>query len=265
MICYSAFTPHSPLLLSSIGKENTGKLNATLDAMRVLHEELYASRPDVIVTISSHQHAHANAFSINLHDEYLVDFSEFGDLSTQGEFTPELELISRIQEHAQKEHLPFTLDSDAKLDYGVGVPLTLLVEQEKKPSLIPISYSHLSPKIHVQFGRMLKDVFLASNKRIAVIASGDLSHALSSDAPAGFHPSGEQFDQIVLQSLEHLSLSQLLSIEPELLKDASESGYRSLLILFGILDHMHVRAEILSYEHPFGVGELVTQFHFPSV
>ena len=265
MICYAAFTPHSPLLLKSIGKENTEKLNATLSAMHLLGEELYASHPDVIVTISTHQRAHTDAFSVNLHDEYMIDFSEFGDLSTAGEFAPDLELITRIQEFAQKENISFTLDSDARLDYGVGVPLSLLTQDHKKPRLVPVSYSNLSPKAHVQFGRVLKDVFLSSKKRIAVIASGDLAHTLSSDAPAGFHPSGEIFDQSIIQSIEQLSLSQLLSMDPDILRDASESSYKSLLILFGIIDRMHVRPEILSYEHPFGVGELAVQFHFSSL
>lgn len=262
MITFAAFTPHSPLLLETIGKENTKALQATLNAMHQLSEELYASRPDVLLTISTHRGAHKNAFSLNMHDEYFVDFQEFGDHGTQGEFTPDIELMTQIQRRMRNETIPFTLDSDASLDYGVGIPLTLLANTlPLTHTIVPIAYSFLSSKSHVEFGRILKDVCARSSKRIAIIASGDLSHTLSSDAPAGFHPSGEEVDQAVLKSIENMSLSQLLSMNETQLEESQECAHRPLLILFGILEKMPIRPEILSYEHPFGVGQLVTQFH----
>ena len=261
MITFAAFTPHSPLLIESIGKENTKALQETRDAMQKLSEELYASHPDVILTISTHRGAHKDAFSLNLHDEYFIDFQEFGDHGSHGEYAPDLELMTQIQRKFRNESIPFTLDSDSNLDYGIGVPLALLAKNTKSRSIIPITYSLLPPKTQVQFGRILKDVCTASTKRIAIIASGDLSHTLASDAPAGFHPSGEEVDKLVRQSIEHMSLSQLLSIDEALLEQSQECAHRPLLILFGILEKMHVRPEILSYEHPFGVGQLVAQFH----
>lgn len=261
MITFAAFTPHSPLLLETIGKENTKALQQTRDAMHQLAEELYVSHPDVILTISTHRGAHQNAFSLNMHDEYFIDFQEFGDHSSYGEFAPDLELMTRIQRRMRTESLPFTLDSDASLDYGIGIPLTLLSEFPVTKKIVPITYSFLPSKAHVQFGRILKDICSASSKRIALIVSGDLSHTLSSDAPAGFHASGEEVDKVLLQSIEHMSLSQLLSMDETMLNQSQECAYRPLLILFGILEKMHARPEILSYEHPFGVGLLVTQFH----
>ena len=62
-----------------------------------------------------------------------------------------------------------------------------------------------------------------------------------------------------------MSLSQLLSVNETSLEESHECAYRPLLILFGLLEKMHVRPEILSYEHPFGVGQLVTQFHINDV
>ncbi len=264
MITFAAFTPHSPLLIDSIGKENASKLDVTRQSMKRLSEELYASHPDVILLVGTQRHAHVDAFSANVHDEYVIDFTEFGDLSTHAEFAPDLELITAMQTKMQSEKIPFTLDSESTLDYGAGVPLTLLARFPKTPSLIPVSYCELSPKIHVQFGRVLHDVCVASKKRIAIIVAGDLSHTLTSDAPAGFHESGVAFDEAILQAINHVSISQLLSLDPSVVSHARESAYRPLLILFGLLEHMSIRPEILSYEHPFGVGELVAQFHFSS-
>jgi len=264
MITFAAFTPHSPLLIDSIGKENATKLEITRQSMKRLSEELYASHPDVILLVGTQRHAHTDAFSANVHDAYDIDFTEFGDLSTHAEFAPDLELMTAMQNKMQSEKIPFTLDSESALDYGAGVPLALLARFPIKPLLIPVSYCDLSPKLHIQFGRALKDVCLASKKRIAIIVSGDLSHTLASDAPAGFHEAGTLFDETMQQAIQQMSISQLLALDSTLVSNARESAYKPLLILFGVLERMSVRPEILSYEHPFGVGELVAQFHFSS-
>jgi MEMO1 family protein len=261
MIVFLGFTPHSPLLLESIGKENTKKLKGTLKAMETLSEDLYASKPDIVVTISSHSGAHENAFSINLHDEYTVDLKEFGDLSSKETFSPDPELVTEIRKTMKGQDVKFTLDSYSSLDYGVSVPLELLIKKDNKPKLVPISYSHLSPKDHLLFGRLLKDVFVNSKKRIAIVASGDLSHCLTSDAPAGFEKEGKEFDDIVLQSVKDVSTAKLISIDEEIVSKASECAYRPLLILFGIIEKVQVKPEVLSYESPFGVGHLVAEFH----
>jgi len=260
MICFAAFTPHSPLLIDSIGKENIKQLTQTKEAMKKLSDELKSSHPDVILVVSSHSFMHENAFTLNLHDQYVVEFHEFGDLSTSMEFEPDLELVSSIQSEAKKHSVPFMLESHASLDYGCGVPLFLLSD-EIKPRLVPVSYSGTDRKQHVAFGRMLNDVIQQSHKRIAVIASGDLSHSLSSEAPMGFHPEGKEFDDMMIRAVEQKSISKLLSFDEDQIEKASECAIRPLLILFGIIDQLKVRSENLSYESPFGVGYLVAQFH----
>ncbi len=49
----------------------------------------------------------------------------------------------------------------------------------------------------------------------------------------------------------------LLAIPESLRWMAGECGYRSLVVLFGILAGRHCMTRVLSYEGPFGVGYLV--------
>lgn len=261
MIVFAAFTPHTPLLIPTIGKENGEKLSETAAAMNTLAEELYATHPDTIVVLSGHSAQHETAFSLNLHDEYWADLKSFGDMGTTKEFQPDLALMDRIQRTVRKEQLPLTLDSDGILDHGSSIPLLLLTKELKNVSIVPISYSGLSAKEHVAFGRVLKDILINSPKRIAVIASGDLSHCLSEEAPDGFRKEGEWFDTAIKSAIEHVGTSKLLAMDPELIQAASECGYHPLLMLFGIIERMQVTSDILSYEAPFGVGFLVAQFH----
>lgn len=261
MMCFAAITPHTPLLIPTIGKENLKKLETTRLALGRLAEEIYAAQPDTIVVISSHSIQHEDAFSINLHDEYLMDFKDFGDLATTRRFAPDVEFITQVQRHMEGLGIPFTLDSNASLDYGTGVPLYCLTEQLPNVRIVPLSYCGLSFKKHLQFGSALKDVIESSHQRIAIIASGDLSHCLSSESPLGFKPDGEAYDQKILEAVRGVSTAILLAPPIEWIRNANACIHEQLLILFGALEKKNVRAEILSYESPFGVGYLVAQFH----
>lgn len=261
MLCFAAFTPHSPLLIDSIGKENIKHLTDTRAAMDRLKKALTASEPEAIFLVSAHSVVHETAFSANLHDEYSVDLREFGDHTTYEEFLPDLELVTAIQRRAREEDIPFVLESSRSLDYGSGVPL-LLLSPRPSPLLVPLSYSGHDRKQHLAFGRLLKDVALQSGKRIAVIASGDLSHALFSQAPMGFRKEGQVFDDTLRRSIEQLSVSTVLSLDEQVVEQAQQCALRPWLVLLGVLERMHVRPETLSYEAPFGVGYLVAQFHF---
>ena len=264
MIVFSAFVPHSPLLIESISKDRYHKFDDTHEAIKELRVHLEASRPDVIITLSAHANIHDSVFSLHLHESYRVDLTEFGDHATTKSFQPDLELASRVRRHMRTENLPLTLGSGEVLNYGAGVPLLLLTDN-LHAKVLPISYSGLDAKTHLAFGRMLKDVFMNSSKRIAVIASGDLSHCLSTDAPMGFKKEGQLFDDAVLEAVRNVSSAKLLTIPARVVKNSSECAYRPLLLLFGILERMNVRPEILSYEAPFGVGYLVAAFRHPHI
>ncbi len=259
MLTFAAITPHSPLLIPTIGKDNMKKLGATVQGLGALAQSI-ESLCDTLLVISSHATLHEEAFSLNLHDSYQIDLHDFGDMGTTRTFSPDTELITQIQRAARDEQFPFTLNSAAALDYGTGVPLYYLTKDPPRQRIVPVSYSGLGPKEHLKFGSLLKEVIDQSAKRIGVIASGDLSHCLSSDAPLGFKKEGELFDEAVKQAVSGLSASTLLSMDPELPGLAGTCLYNQLLVLFGILERKKARPEILAYEAPFGVGYLTAQF-----
>jgi len=93
-----------------------------------------------------------------------------------------------------------------------------------------------------------------------VIASRDLSHALSTDSPAGFNPAGTKFDEKIQELLSHKNVSGMLQLESEFVKNSSECGFRTFLILMGILKNVDYTYRQHSYESPFGVGYLTANF-----
>ncbi len=261
MIVFSAFLPHTPLLTETVGKEHRKKLKKTVAAVAKLAEGLVSAKPDTLVVISAHPTRHADAFSINLHEPYRTDLSRFGDMGAERAYQPDLSLIDTTQRALRRQGIPLTLDTDHTLDHGATVPLLLLASQLPRLRVMPVTYAGLDAKAHVEFGRALKEVLTASKTRIAVIASGDLSHALTETSPEGARPEGKLFDAAVKHAVESMGLSQLLGLDPVLVEAAAECAYRPLLILLGLLEKTAVEPEVLSYEAPFGVGLLTARFH----
>ncbi|NIP32957.1 AmmeMemoRadiSam system protein B [Candidatus Saccharibacteria bacterium] len=260
MIVFSAFCPHTPVLVPSVGKENLEKIKKTADSYRILEQRFCSSKPDVAVVISPHGTVYDDTFSINLCDKYIGDFEEFGDFATRVEFPSDYLLIDRIQRHMRDEKVAVTLDTCEKLDHGSVVPLFFLTENYKNVHVVPISSSGLDLKTHFEFGQELKELILDTNKRVAIIASGDLSHALSTEAPAGFSEYGQQFDDKLQELLSNNDVESLVGLNDAMIEGAHECGLSSLIILLGMLDGMKYKPEILSYEAPFGVGYLTCNF-----
>ncbi|MBI5732220.1 MAG: AmmeMemoRadiSam system protein B [Candidatus Magasanikbacteria bacterium] len=259
-LVFCALTPHPPLLIPNIGKENIDKLKATQEALEELEKDLYAAQPDTIVIISPHGRVFPDTFVINVFPEATIDFREFGDLATSGRYQTDLNLIADIAHAAQNQGMPLALQSASVLDYGAAVPLFYLLRHLKNTRVVPMSYSLLDYKAHLDFGYFLKEIFMNSTKRIAVVASGDLSHRLSSASPVGFSPLAKKFDEMVLENLKTGNTAGLLSIDQKMCSEAAECGLRSLLILLGILRNVKYKLRILSYESPLGIGYLTAGF-----
>lgn len=260
MLVFAAFTPHSPLLLPTINRDRLDEVKATREALGRLAEELYARRPDTIIILSSHATMPDEAFSIDVHDPYHVHLNEFGDLSEYRSFHPDLGLIDRLQRTMRQDKLAITLNTDEALHYSAAVPLLLLTEALPRVAVVPVSYAGLSPKEHFAAGETLKDVIAASPRRVALVASGDQSHALTSDSPAGFAKEGPQYDAQIQEFIKNNNPAGLLQMKPKFVEKARECSYRPLLMLLGALDKTNYWPTIRSYEAPFGVGYLVVHF-----
>ncbi|MDD5341195.1 MAG: AmmeMemoRadiSam system protein B [Patescibacteria group bacterium] len=261
MLVFSAICPHPPILIPTIGKDNLEKIKKTQDAMKKLEEDLYASKPELIVIISPHGAMIPDAFSINLNSSYKANFEEFGDFQTKLEFKSSPLLAMKIKERVEGA-LPLVLSSIDNLDHGAAVPLFYLTKHLKDIEILPITYSFLDYQKHFEFGQLMKKEIAKSEKRIAVIASGDMSHALTQDSPARYSPKGAEFDKKFIQFLQKKDVKGIMKMDSKLIDKAAECGLRSFMILFGILDEYKYEPEIYSYEGPFGVGYLVANFRF---
>jgi MEMO1 family protein len=259
-LVFAAITPHPPLLLPTIGKEAVKKVEKTKLALEQLERELYTTHPEIIIVISPHGSYFNDAFTMNIAPEYTTDFREFGDLSTRLKFKGEMNISSLIRESSKEKKYPTGMISEPNLDHGSAVPLYFLAQHLQNVPIIPLGFCDLDWKTHLDFGQIIKERALETNKRVAVIASGDLSHALITDAPAGFNPAGPEFDQKIQELLASNNVAGMLQLDPKFVADAAECGFRSFLMLMGVLQGIEHTYNSLCYEGPFGVGYLTANF-----
>ncbi len=263
MLVFSAIVPHPPILLPRLDNKNAKKIAKTAEALEKLRANLEATKPDAIIIFSPHGKNLPDAFSMNLVPTYKADFEEFGDFETKKEYKSDIMLVQEIMEsvHYVKK-VPMALTSDEKLDHGITIPLELLAKNMQNTAIIPIYPSMLDHKTHFDFGGRLKDVVVNHGKRIAVIASGDLSHRLTSDAPAGFSPKGKEFDEKIIELISTKNAVGTLNLNEEFVDEAKECGFHCILMLMGLMEKINYTPEILSYEGPLGVGYMVANFKF---
>ncbi|MBU0598321.1 AmmeMemoRadiSam system protein B [Patescibacteria group bacterium] len=258
MLVFSAITPHPPIIIPEIGKQNLRFIEKTVKSMERLAEDIYAAKPDTIIIISPHGPMLSDAFAINMSPQFTISFKNFGDLSINLTINGDVGLIHHYKEIMETK-IPVVLANQAELDHGAGVPLYFLTKNldKKKIKIVPISFSMLDYQSHYEFGRKLQEDILNDTKRIAVIASGDLSHRLTKDAPAGFSHWAEKFDKTIIEKVTNQDHNGLKSLDEDFIEEAGECGLRSIIILQGILNSIKYKTDIYSYEGPFGVGYLV--------
>jgi AmmeMemoRadiSam system protein A len=125
--------------------------------------------------------------------------------------------------------------------------------------VVALGYSFLGNEDHLKFGECIRSAADSLGRAVAFVASGDLSHRLKPEAPAGYNPSAHFFDEQVVDALTRNTPNQIVDIDQDLRRAAGECGYRSMLVALGLARTIPAACEVLHYEAPFGVGYLVAQ------
>jgi len=259
MIRFAAITPHPPIIIPTIGRSNLNLCRKTVDAMKGAGEKFRAVKADTIVLVSPHGPVQYDKFVINYSPALRGGLSSFGD-HRKFVFENDRELIDEIVASSRTAHLPVGLARELELDHGALVPLHYLIKEKEtayNPKLIHLSFSMLPLDYHFKFGQVIGQALQNSPKVISFVASGDLSHRVTPDAPAGYSPQGRLFDRTLTSLIQRKSVKEILDLDRNLIEDAGECGLRSIVMLLGALSDLRWEVKSLDYEAPFGVGYMV--------
>lgn len=254
--------PHPPLIIPQIGKGEEQQIKGTIDAYHQVARMIADLQPDTIVVISPHAPLYADYLHISPGKVGYGNFRSFGCPDLEFTVKYDTQFIDALVRLCEDSNIPAgTLgERSSELDHGSMIPLYFINQYYHNYSLVRISISGLPFLTHFQLGTLITKTSERLDKRVVIVASGDLSHKLKASGPYGYAKEGPEFDQKVISALKNGDLSQLLIIPEPLYEAAAECGLRSLIILAGALNQKDFQAQLLSYEGTFGVGYAVASF-----
>lgn len=269
-VVLGGLAPHPPIIVPEVGRGDESQAMATVKGMETLAKEFAGASCETLVIITPHGPVFSDAFSLRAEKDLQGGLREFGAGRVNIRTSNDLQLAEAILDRAARAGVRTVwLDSanrkryrvDPELDHGTVVPLSFLSKAGFDGRLVVVNIGFLSYADVYRFGKCIREGALALGRRVAVLASGDLSHRLTVDAPSGFHPHGKDFDSMLVEALRSFDVKALLSMDPELVDDAGQCGLRPVITLLGALEGTSVRSKVLSYEGPFGVGYCTALFY----
>jgi aromatic ring-opening dioxygenase LigB subunit len=254
---WAALMPHPPVLVPEVGCGRERQAQATIDGLERLMEKISPRRPDCMFILSPHQPYAPGAVFLNGAPRFRGSFAPFG-ASVGFEFGASPKL-SALAKHLASQGVPARVGESPDLtrDQGTLVPLYFMRKEWRKngqelPEAVLASPIGLGLQEAMRLGEAVAS--FEDESSWGLLASGDLSHRLTPDAPAGYSPEGKNFDAAVVAALSSSDPKELLALTPRQREEAGECGLRSVMAMLGFCRALHRTIEVISYEGPFGVG-----------
>lgn len=258
-LVFAGIAPHPPIMVPEVGREAAAEVRGSIEAMREFTERLVKSGAETVVLVSPHAPLEARAFVAYEDARLYGDFANFRAPEARVEAELDEEMLKAISRAASDEGYEVVGIRGYDLDHGTTVPLYFLQRNGWRGRVVALGYSFLSNEDHLRFGSCIKRAADEVGRAIAFVASGDLSHRLKPEAPAGYYPQAYLFDQEITEAIRAAQPERIINIDSDLRKMAGECGYRSMLVAFGVTESATRDYEVLHYEAPFGVGYMVAQ------
>lgn len=261
--------PHAPVFIEAVGGYQSRGVKNTIDALNAVAKEIKSLEPDLLVMISPHGPIFSDAIAVYDLVRYEGDMKRFGEYTLNYQANKDEAFVKQLIEisnsrggsfYPLNEALFRKFQHEPKLDHGITVPYHFISSVVSDVPIVAMSYGTLSYTELMHNGEIIETVSEMCGKRVVIIASGDMSHALKSDGPYSFHKDGPWFDE-KMKSLIIENRPYDIFCEPfEQIDNAAECGLRSYAIMMGAFNKFAFDSKLWHYEGPFGVGYLVAGF-----
>jgi AmmeMemoRadiSam system protein A len=252
-------------MVPEVGGKRAGETAASRDALLELGRRIVAGGIETLVMITPHTTVFSDAVGVLAVSRLRGDLGHFGAAEVTFDLPNDRELAAEIRARSERHGLPTVVVEEwvagsyrrraaTDLDHGVTAPLYWLRRAGVESQLVVAGVGLLPREKLYFFGRAVRDAAAILNKKVALIASGDLSHRLIPDAPGGYSPRGREFDERVVDLIGRGEVRGLMELDYDLVEEAGECGLRPIVMMLGALDGYDFKPEVLAYEAPFGVG-----------
>jgi aromatic ring-opening dioxygenase catalytic subunit (LigB family) len=251
-IVYACAASHAPGIRAwteACPQEQRGKLFSGFDEISA---GLAAARPEIVLLLTSEHWAnffeHVGAFCIGRGETFegpIEPWLRVDKTSYKG--APAF--AERLLNHCYANGFEPSFSHEMKLDHGSMVPLSFL-EKGAGWSLVPLMFNTLAPPRAtparcLALGRAIRPLLDAAPERIAIIATGGLSH---DPGETNHGRIDTAFDNAFLNRLTNASLDELAAYTDAQLAAAGAGTLELLawICLAGVMGER--RARVIAYE-----------------
>ncbi len=265
----AALMPHPPMAIPEVGKEETVKIQATVKALDAVSQSFKESTVQTVVIISPHGLGFDDSITMSVHPRLRGTMAAFGAPDLSLAFETDGLLLRMIDKQAERLGINLIKMTDDKakslrfhltLDYGALVPLYYLHKAGFRGQIIHLSCGPVPYEEMYTFGKAVQSATAIVDKKIGIIASGNLSHCMTEVIPNQIQPRAAEFDRFIVEALNKGDFKTLMNVDRALASEIDECGLRPIFFLMGVLGGKPIASQVLSYEAPLGVGYAVVKF-----
>jgi len=250
---WAALMPHAPILHEEVAGAMMKRCLHTVKGIKKLISKINLNSTSYIFLLDPHAYYYKLGYlAVEFADLYEGSLANFGAPALKVEAHGAEDEGENVLTHLAK-NIPISVHKKTvyPLDHGAVVPLAFFGKNYGTlPKLLVVNPLGLSLVDAYRLGEHLRTY--VSKEKWALLASGDLSHTLTPDAPAGYTKEGAILDKAVIASLESSSPEPIFRLSKQTIIKAGECGLKSVLTLLGLV--FGEKIKVMSYEGPFGVG-----------
>src|SRR5579864_3110665 len=251
-------TVHAPQLFTYPPSEDPAQLDADIAAMRELGKTLDETKPDAAIVIGSD---HLETFFLSA----VPTFAIVGGEKSRAAFArreyslPTHPLTEELLDKLVNQGFDLTYSQDAELGHAFAAVYEWVIEGRAIP-VVPIFVNTYLPPLATarrcaQLGAAIRDVIEASPYRIAIVASGGMSHypgAWKYPQPA------YDFDWWAIAQMERGHNDVLVNLTSEQLDEVGNTEMLPWMVMFGAIGNRP--GELVTYQPTWHHGHAVMRF-----
>ena len=251
-------TVHAPQLFTYPPSEDPAQLDADIAAMRQLGKDLDEAKPDVAIVIGSD---HLETFFLSA----VPTFAIVGGEKSKAAFArktyalPIHPFAEELVDKLVNVGFDMTYSQDAELGHAFAAVYEWVIEGRAIP-VVPIFVNTYLPPLPTakrcaQLGVAISDVIAASPYKVAIIASGGMSHypgAWKYPQPA------YDFDWWAIAQMERGHNDALLKLTSEELDEVGNTEMLPWMVMFGAIGNRP--GELVTYQPTWHHGHAVMRF-----
>jgi aromatic ring-opening dioxygenase catalytic subunit (LigB family) len=249
---------HAPQLFTRPPTEDLAQLDADIAAMRELGKSLDETKPDLAIIVGSD---HLETFFLSAVPTFAIVAGETSKASFAGRdyALPVDPLAEELLDKLVNGGFDMTYSQDAVLGHSFAAIYEWVIEGRAIP-VVPVFVNTYLPPLPTarrceQLGKAIRDIVAAGDRRVAVVASGGMSHY---PGTWKYPQPAYDFDWWAIAQMERGNFAPLLNLTSEQLDEVGNTEMLPWMVLFGAIGSQP--GKLLTYQPTWHHGHAVMRF-----